>query len=657
MSFIVRDGIIDVAVIAGPMLSHWPTVGARTISMVCAEMGLVPALIGGETLRPRGVIPLPGTGALAWAEDVQGRIHRFHARSVVRVSPINRLPDSFSNWWSEGLIPLSTASVLKARALVSWGPTTVILGTGNQALRFGSLLLESGVHEVLCIEPFVLWGGKRYAGWEVERRRFEMLRGKIIEGKPLSITKKAALLWELRIEDEQGIRVIETSRVVSAGPYWDSPGVREYPPGSNLFELESTALSEAEQDFEGWSQEEERGRLLGTKIVKALQTDLGNKRDELDRLQRKARLRLKRYKVHRERPFAPVYEGKWVAPADAKKIRAYPGVPDGAQFTRIIASIECFEKISCKICQKACPEGAIDFTHRVKERILTEADCTACGICVEVCPSGSPLLMNEKADRSVSDLTISWRGARPWKKGELASLLNRQGDSLGSARVMAILPTVSAEPQLQLVQLSVPTHLVWEARSIRREKEPATEDQAFLASVSSEALPRVEIHLNGEKRLVREGITVGLALFETGHARPRDILLCPTGECGLCNILVDGVKRPACQTNVRKGMAIRIAEPVPRDIAQRPNYESALCPCLAVSREQVSSKIRQGLLRSPEAVLSVTHVGEGKCHGMLCADPLRRLMLEEGIDCKDWIHWSFPWTDWSLSPQSSDRRE
>ena len=58
--------------------------------------------------------------------------------------------------------------------------------------------------------------------------------------------------------------------------------------------------------------------------------------------------------------------------------------------------------------------------------------------------------------------------------------------------------------------------------------------------------------------------------------------------------------------------------------------------------------MKQGKLQSPEAVLSGTHVGEGKCLGRLCMDPFRRVLLENGVDSEQWIDWRFPWSEWVL---------
>lgn len=647
MSFAVRDGKFDVVVVAGPRVDPWPSAGARAISAFCAEMGLSVGLLGGDTLTARGVIPLPGTGGIVLAEDPQRRIHRIHARALVRMVGRSQMPDPFPGWRSQGLIPLSSALRLRAETQVTWGPCTAILGTGNRALRFGSSLLELGVPEVYCIETHAQWGAKRFAGWEVERRRFEMLGGKLIEAKPVVLQPKAALLWEFKVEDARGIRMLEVARVVSAGPFAPTPDVREHPPGSFLFELEQTAGATRQEDIEGWILEEERGRWLGGKIIKALVSEMGPKREEFERVYRRARNRLKRYGHHREEPFTPEYQGKWMAGVDAKKLRESPGMPREAHKTRPVAALECIENIGCNLCEKACPSSAIRIS-RNKGEFLFEADCTSCGLCVSACPSGSALMLQERESFPTSLVTLPWRGTKPWTQGEFAALLNRRGESLGSARVVSVSEADSQAGAKQLVQLEVPTHLAWEARAIRRPraKEKVDQVEAFVTSWVNDRFTdaKVEITLNGEKRLVRDGLQVGAALFEIGQGRAGDVLYCPDGSCGLCELMVDGVKKLACQTKIHRGMAIRIPA------AEELSAQDLLCPCAGATRTQVIERIHQGKLRSAEAVQSITHVGEGRCHGQLCGSGFRRLLEEQGLDSSQWIDWRFPWSDWVVAP-------
>jgi hypothetical protein len=164
----------DVVALAGPRVPLWPSAGVKALSNLCGEMGLSVGLFGGEDLTVRGVIPLPGTGGMVLVEDVQHRIHRIHARAIVRVTVPSEFPDPFPGWRSEALLPLRTAVQLREKSKIQWDPCTVVLGSGNPALRFASSLLESGAKEVLCVESNAQWGAKRFSGWEVEKRRFEM---------------------------------------------------------------------------------------------------------------------------------------------------------------------------------------------------------------------------------------------------------------------------------------------------------------------------------------------------------------------------------------------------------------------------------------------------------------------------------------------------
>lgn len=261
-------------------------------------------------------------------------------------------------------------------------------------------------------------------------------------------------------------------------------------------------------------------------------------------------------------------------------------------------------------------------------------------------------MLQENEDRSNSQLTLPWRGEKKWAVGEYAILINRRGDQLGSGRISAIM--VSPNPSVQLVQVDVPTHLVWDARGLRRGKSTqmaAAEEYAASLNVSP-VEKKIEMTLDGDRRLIRDQIPLSIAFFEMGNSRSEDKLLCPDGSCGLCQVSVDGVNKLACQSQTHRGMAVKLKAPQQLQLLEK---SDVLCPCLSVDRAQVVERLRQGRLKSPEAVISVTHVGSGRCHGQICIDALRRLMIEEGIDASQWIDWRFPWSDWVLTPGAHDR--
>ena len=114
---------------------------------------------------------------------------------------------------------------------------------------------------------------------------------------------------------------------------------------------------------------------------------------------------------------------------------------------------------------------------------------------------------------------------------------------------------------------------------------------------------------------------------------------------------VDSVRKLACQTKIHRGMAIRLS-PASFDAKNSADSENpTLCPCLGITQDQIVDRLKQGKLQSPEAILSITRVGEGKCHGKLCMSGFKRVLTDQGIDMSQWIDWRFPWSDW-IFPQS-----
>lgn len=665
MNITLREGKLDVLIASGPRLEIWPSVGVRIISLLCAEMGLSVGQFGGESLTVRGVIPSPSTGGTAFIEDTQKRIHRVHARTLIRVSPEEILPDPFPGWKSPALIPIHTAEKLLREGQLDWDLPIAILGTGNKALKLGSKLLETrGTPEVYCIETqSSLWKSKPIAGWEVEQRRFESLGGRIIFGRPLQISQTHPLLSQLRVQDAHGIRILEVRRVISAGPFSETPHYREHPPGSFLFEFTQTAPSLKREDPEGWAMEEERAKWLAGKIIKSLTPDLGAKREEVDRLIRRAKARLKKYLSHYDHPLLLKYQGKWVSPEESKRMRSFSGVPQTNHLNRPVASIECFEEISCQLCQSVCPTQAIrwDRPSEKPHLILNEDLCTSCGICLVECPSKAISIIHEEENKSVSHLTLPWRGTQPWQTGEYATLVNRRGESLGSARVENI--HAASSDQTQLVQLAVPTHLLWDCRGLKRPDKLNSTDPDYIAAENSASAPvdKVELSFNGEKRLMRDRILITTALFETGNNREEDQLFCKDGSCGLCSLSVDGVQKLACQSKIHKGISIRSkSKPTHSSTLNNPSPSSTptfsspsgdrleFCPCLNITQKMILDRISQSKLKTIEAVLSCTPVGEGKCHGQHCMAAFKRFLAQHGFETQHWIDWRFPWSDWKL---------
>jgi ferredoxin len=624
----MRDGQIDVALLAGPRLKQWPTQGVRVLSRHCSDSGLKVGWYGGSGMKVRGVLPLESSGALVMVEDVQGRLHRIEAKSVIKVSPVIEFPLPFEGWYSPGLIPEATARKLLTQGSLNWQSVVVILGTGNRALRLGAELLESRLStRVVCVESVY----PEVQGWEVDRRRFEMRGGKIIFGKPVLLSQKSPFLWSIKIQDDQGIRVIDVARVISVGPFTGDSGFREYPPGSLLVEWENTEAVQMKDDVERILLDESRAVVLASLIIKGLADPPSDFKSGFDRMLWGAKQRLKEMETLSQSRFSWTYEGKWLSPAAKKQLHEFEGVPRTLKKEGLLASIECIESIGCKVCEKVCPAQAIRI-DREQKSFLVEDKCTGCGFCLQVCPSQVPVMIEGEGAGSYTTLVLPFAEKPAPKKGDRIGLLSRKGEILVQGRVL----DQFLDGPVPLFKVEVPSHLIWEVRGMLPIQ--GMDDTANSEDFYQERGTRVEVQIHGESRRVREGQMVSVALFEIGMARPNDILMCEDGSCGLCQILADGGKNFACSTQIHQGMDIRFTRDHPAS--------SELCPCLGITGTSLQEKIDSVRPDTLEALSQVIEVGQGKCHGLLCKRGWIELSRMAGVEVGRYNDWSFPWGDW-----------
>lgn len=697
MSLIVREGKLDLVIGAGPGLEIFPSRGVQELARLCSRAGHQVGVYGGDDAWVRGFVSLSSgeqgmQGYQALIEDAQGRIHRLFTRALVRVSGLNEFPDPFPGWDLPGLIPLRTArKMLTHLALAqkfSMGGTVVVLGTGNRALRFASSLLEEGwCREVFCVE--LRTEQKTVQGWTVERTRFESLGGRVVFGKPIALSEKSPQVWQLKLSDEQGTQLILCSVVVSAGPFSGENLVCEYPAGSGLYELTQVAPGHPQEDVEGWFLEREAGVLLAGKILKRLGKPDSREGLKIEQEVRRSRARLRRSSTHREQPVLLSHQGKWLDQASRRTLLSSSGTPKTENKKKSIASIECLEEIHCQLCADHCPENALHLGRvpRIKlnqGQILQEDRCTGCGICVEICPSRSISLIHEPEGRSTAFLTL------PKVKihgdptpGQFMQLFNRVGASLGTGRVMEWGQTQASglrqvseiqerKEKPGLLHLEIPAHLVHEVKQARPMKKDAAIDEEFLSTWERAELEsaKVDVQLNGDRRRVRPGIPLTVALSEVGATRTEDVLFCQDGSCGLCYLTVDGIKKRACQTLVHQGMAISYKpSSVQTEFGFAGTSQAKICPCLGISEQAVSEQLLAGKMRSPERILEATRVGKGRCHGQRCLGPMRRLIArveeknalalqtepEQVLTQCQWIDWQTPWQDWILAKASLNR--
>ena len=627
----IRDGQIDVALLSGPRLKQWPTQASRVLSRHCSDAGLKVGWYGGAGLQVRGVLPNEAGGAVVMVEDAQKRLHRIQARAIVKVTPELDFPLPFQGWNSPGLIPESTTRKLMSQGTLSWQPVVLILGSGNRALKLGTEILENDLtSRVICLESVF----DQVQGWEVEKRRFEIKGGRIIFGKPVQLLQKSPFTWELKVQDSQGVRVIDTARVISVGPFEKDIGYREYPAGSFLFEWENSESTTLPDDMEKILLDEHRAVVLASRIVKGLGQFPAEVKAQFEKQLWLSKQKLKEMEALPAHRFRWQYDGKWLSSESRQALENFGGTPKLLNPTQLVASIECIEVIGCRHCQKACPTGAIQI-DRVHNQFLFEDLCSGCGFCLQACPSEVPIMIEGNASQSFTTLVFPYADLPLLQKGDRVGLLSRKGEMLVQSRVLDTFIEGSGD-KVTLYKVEVPSHLIWEARSIvsLAVKSELQDTEGMYREQGN----RVEVQIQGNVRRVKEGQNVAVSLFESGMARPNDILICEDGSCGLCQIEVDGVRKYACETTIHQGMSIRFTrEHLP---------SSELCPCQGITTEALSAITAATNPDTLAAITQVSEVGHGKCHGLLCKKSWARLAEADGVADTRFNDWRFPWVDW-----------
>ncbi len=626
----IRDGQIDVAIVAGPRLKTWPTQGARVLSRYCADAGLKVGWYGGPDLQVRGVLPMESGGSVVMVEDLRQRLHRIQAKAVVKITPDLEFPMPFQGWYSPGLIPETTARKLITQGSLNWQSVVVILGTGNRAFRLGSELLERHLSSrVVCLESVF----KEVQGFEVERRRFEMRGGKVIFGTPTRLQTKTPFTWELKVQDQQGVRVLDCARVISVGPFTEDSGYREYPPGSLMFEWENSEAIVLADDVEKVSLDEARGVVLASRIIKGLANVSSEFKTQLERTLWINKQKIREFESLKEHRLKLEFDGKWLGPVTKKIFENHGGTLKQPTEGKILATIECVENIGCRVCEKSCPSNAIRI-DREKNQFLFEDACTGCGFCLQACPSQVPVMIEGDGTQSFTQMIFPFTEKPVIKKGDRVNLLSRKGEVLNQGRVL----DQFLDGNIPLFKVEVPSHLIWEVRGLLPLGTKAETENAN--DFYEEKGTRVEVQFQGDTRRVREGQLLSVALFESGIARPNDILVCEDGACGLCQVEVDGIKKFACKTTIHQGMNIRFTRDHPSS--------SELCPCEGVDTAQLNATVQASKPDTMEALAQVCDVAQGRCHGLLCKKSWVKLAEDAGVQVSRYNDWRFPWMDWTL---------
>jgi len=120
--------------------------------------------------------------------------------------------------------------------------------------------------------------------------------------------------------------------------------------------------------------------------------------------------------------------------------------PDETRFLKgAVAIAECFQKIPCNPCTKAC---------------------NGCGACMLKCPGLAIFIVDKTYSPTEALVKLPFEFLPLPKKGELACGLNRSGEALGWFPVVQLIQG-GAKNKTNIVCLAVPKELAMDVRAIK----------------------------------------------------------------------------------------------------------------------------------------------------------------------------------------------
>ena len=151
-----------------------------------------------------------------------------------------------------------------------------------------------------------------------------------------------------------------------------------------------------------------------------------------------------------------------------EELKDSPGVPTAARRQKgPVAAIECLEDIPCNPCESSCNVDAIivgeDITNLPH---LDEDKCVACQTCVYICPGQAIFLIDKSLPEARATGMMPSKNRPLPQKEDIVTALDRAGQELGDAKVVAIRQTKKMD-QTATVTIEGPADWSMRARAIR----------------------------------------------------------------------------------------------------------------------------------------------------------------------------------------------
>ena len=132
-----------------------------------------------------------------------------------------------------------------------------------------------------------------------------------------------------------------------------------------------------------------------------------------------------------------------------------------------VAIAECFQKIPCNPCTKACVKKAIRVEPDINENPKVDFDvCNGCGACIARCPGLAIFVVDKTYSETEALVKLPFEFIPVPKEGQLACGLDRSGKELGWFPVVKVI-SGGKKNMTYTIGLAVPKELAMEVRNIR----------------------------------------------------------------------------------------------------------------------------------------------------------------------------------------------
>lgn len=132
-----------------------------------------------------------------------------------------------------------------------------------------------------------------------------------------------------------------------------------------------------------------------------------------------------------------------------------------------VAIAECYQKIPCNPCTKACVKKAIRVEPDINQTPKVDFDiCNGCGACIARCPGLAIFVVDMTYSETTALVKLPFEFLPLPKAGQKALGLNRAGEELGYFPVVKV-TSGGSKNMTYTISLEVPKELAMEVRNIR----------------------------------------------------------------------------------------------------------------------------------------------------------------------------------------------